>query len=187
MSTHRLAAGAAAVALLLTVYAAFYAATTPARQIAPGMGGQMGQMSQNPTPPVKGLYKGKELLFIHTEASAPQVAEMLTKMMGPKVFTVASLAKVPTHLLADVYVFTNGVKGEGPFGFQVDVFDAVPGQARYTPLRALNLVTWRKGRTPRVLGSVEEIQAAARKGDVALRRPGVVVNMPIITWPGGHR
>lgn len=110
---------------------------------------------------------------MHTEASDRQVAGMLTRMMGPKVFTVPSLAKIPRDLLANVYVFTNGVRGDGPFGFQVDVFDAVPGEARYTPLRAVTLVSWRDGATARVLGSVAEIQAAAQKGEVALARPGV--------------
>lgn len=86
-----------------------------------------------------------------------------------------------------VYVFTNGVKGEGPFGFQVDVFDSVPGEPRYTPLRAITLVTWRNGVRPRLLRSVEEIQAAVRKGEVTVKRPGVVVNMPMIAWPGGQR
>lgn len=103
-------------------------------------------------------------------------------MMGPKVFTVPSLAKIPRELLASVYVFINGVKGDGPFGFQVDVFDAVPGEARYTPLRAVTLVSWEEGATPRVLGSMVEIQAASQKGEVTLKRPGVVVNMPILMW-----
>lgn len=176
-----LAISAVAIAVLFTAYAAFYAVTTPAQQMTPGMGGQ------NPTPPVKGLYKGKEILFIHTEASDPQVAGMLTRMMGPKVLTVPGLAKIPQDLLADVYVFTNGLKGDGPFGFQVDVFSAVPGDARYTPLRSVILVTWREGVKPRLMGSVEEIQAAARTREIVLKRPGVVVNMPIIVWPGGQR
>jgi hypothetical protein len=179
-----LAISAVALAVLFTAYTAFYAITTPAQQMTPGMGGPLGQ---NPTPPVKGLYKGQEILFIHTEASDPQVAGMLTRMMGPKVLTVPSLAKIPQDLLADVYVFTNGLKGDGPFGFQVDVFSAVPGDAQYTPLRSVILVTWREGGKPRVMGSVEEIQAAARTRAIALKRPGVVVNMPIITWPAGQR
>jgi hypothetical protein len=179
-----LAIGAVALAVLFTAYAVFYAVTTPAQQMTPAPSGSAGQ---NPTPPVKGLYKGKEILFIHTEASDPQVAGMLTQMMGPKVFTVPSLAKISKDLLADVYVFTNGVKGAGPFGFQEDVFDAVPGDARYTPLRSVVLVAWRGRTTPRLLGSVEEIQAAIRKGEVTLKRPGAVVNMPIIAWPGGQR
>lgn len=34
-----------------------------------------------------------EILFIHTEASDPKVAELLTRMMGPKVVVVPGLAK----------------------------------------------------------------------------------------------
>ncbi|MGH2404563.1 MAG: DUF7482 domain-containing protein [bacterium] len=178
------AIGAVALAGFFTVYAAFYGLTAPAQQMGPGMSGQPGS---NPTPAVKGLYKGKEILFIHTEASDPQVAGMLTRMMGPKVFAVPSLAKVSPSVLADVYVFTNGIRGEGPFGFQVDVFDAVPGEARYTPLRAVTLVTWKDGAKPRLLGSVEKIQEAVRENKVTVKRPGVVVNMPIIAWPNGRR
>ncbi len=184
MSTRYLAIGAVALAVLLTAYAVFSAVTTPAQQMAPAPSGSTGQ---NLTPPVKGLYKGKEILFIHTEASDPQVAGMLTQMMGPKVLTVPSMAKISKDLLADVYVFANGVKGGGPFGFQADVFDAVPGDARYTPLRSVIVVTWRGRMTPRLLGSVEEIQAAIRKGEITVKRPGVIVNMPILSWPGGQR
>lgn len=63
----------------------------------------------------------------------------------------------------------------------------MPGQPGQAPLRAVVPVTWRAGTTPRVLGSVEEILDTARRGQVALRRPGVVVNMPILVWPGGRR
>lgn len=177
------ARGALALSVIFTLYAVFYAVTTPAQMGSSMPAGQ----NLNLTPTVKGLYKGREVLFIHTEASDPQVAGMLTQMMGPKVLTVPGLGKIPQDLLADVYVFTNGVKGEGPFGFQVDVFDSVPGQSRYTPLRSIVLVTWRDGTKPRLLRSVDEIQAVIRKGEVTARRPGVVVNMPILVWPGGQR
>src|SRR5574337_149554 len=184
MYMRALAIGAIALAVAFTAYSVFYTITTPAAQTTPGMSGPPGQ---NRTPPVKGLYKGKAILFIHTEASDPQVAGMLTRMMGPKVLTVPNLAKIPQDLLADVYAFTSGVKGEGPFGFQVDVFSSVPDDPLYTPLRAVTLVTWKDGVRPRVLGSVEEIQEAARKDEVTLKQPGVVVNMPILVWPNGQR
>lgn len=172
--------GALLVAVLFTASAIVYAiTTTPASQ--------MSGVSQSLTPPVKGLYNGGEILFIHTEASDPQVVEMLTRMMGPKVLLVPSLARVPAELLADVYVFTNGVKDDGPFGFQPDVFDSVPGEPRYTPLRSVTLVTWKDRVTPRTLRSVAEIRQAIDKGEVTIRRPRVVVNMPIIVWPGGRR
>ncbi len=165
-----------AVLVLLAVSAGW------AQQMGPGM-----MAGDNPTPPVKGLYKGREIMFVHTEASDAAVAGVLTRMMGPKVLHVPSLRKIPTALLADVYVFTNGVQGDGPMGFQPDVFDSVPGDARYTPLRALNLVTWRSGIAARSLGSVDEIKTAAARGQVTIGRPGVVINMPIVSWPGGRR
>lgn len=180
MLTRYLATGALLLAGIFTAYAVFYAVTTPAQQMG-------GMPATDPTPPVKGLYKGKDVLFIHTEASDKQVAGMLTRMMGPKVLVVPSLAKISEALLANVYVFTNGVKGDGPFGFQVDVFDSVPGEPRYTPLRAITLVTWKDGARSKLLQSVEEIQATVRTGDVSLKRPRIVVNMPMIAWPGGQR
>jgi hypothetical protein len=138
-------------------------------------------------PLVTGFYNGEEVLFIHTEASDPDVAKMLTDMMGPHVVLVPELAQAPEPLLANVYVFTNGVQGMGPFGFQPDVFDSVPGEEGYRPLRTVSLVTWQEGATPRELRSVEEIQAAEAAGEVAISLPDIVVNMPILSWPGGHR
>ncbi len=152
-----------------------------------GMGMGAGVSSTDFVPPVKGLYAGEEILFIHTEASDPDVANMLTVMMGPLVVVMPRLAEVPESLLANVYVFTNGIEGAGPFGFQPDVFDAVPGDEGYSPLRAINLVTWQEGATARELRSVEEVKEAESKGEVTIQRPGIVVNMPILTWPGGHR
>jgi hypothetical protein len=107
--------------------------------------------------------------------------------MGPQVVLVPSLAQAPKSLLADVYVFTNGVKGGGPFGFQADIFDSVPGDPGYSPLRAVNLVAWKQGASARELRSTEEVKAAESRGEVTVMRPGAVVNMPMLTWPGGHR
>ncbi len=171
-----------AIAAVLAVSTFLFATTSTAQQMSPGT-----MSAGDLTPPVNGLYKGKEITFVHTEASDAAVAGLLTRMMGPKVIHVPSLAKVPAALLADVYVFTNGLKGAGPMGFQPDVFDAVPGDPGYTPLRALNLVAWRSGASARVLGSVEAVKAEAAKGQVTIRRPGIVINMPVLTWPGGQR
>jgi hypothetical protein len=107
----------------------------------PGMSG-----AGNPTPPVKGYAKGQEIQFIHTEASDPQVAAMLTRMMGPQVLVVPSLKEIPDRLLATVFIFRN-----------------------------------------RTLRSAEEIRLAVQQGTLGLSTPGIVVNMPMLTWPGGHR
>lgn len=177
-----------AVAAVFTVLAIVWVAAGPSRPTQAQVG-QMGQMGPpgDPTPAVKGFYKGREITFIHTEASDRQVAEMLTKMMGLRVLVVRSLAEVPARLLAHVYIFTNGLPGDGPFGFQPDVFDSAPGDGRYTPLRRAHLITWKEGVQARLLRSVEEITRAAGRGELTIRRPGVVVNMPFLTWPGGRR
>ncbi len=139
-------------------------------------------------PLVMAFYEGEEMLFIHTEASDPDVATMLTEMMGgPLVVLVPELAEAPDALLANVYVFTNGLEGHGPFGFQPDIFDAVPGDEGYRPLRAVNLVAWNDGVEARELRSVAELKAAQEKDEVTITRPGIVVNMPVLAWPGGTR
>jgi hypothetical protein len=149
----------------------------------------VGMEAASAPPPVRGYYRGQEVLFIHTEASDPRVAEMLTAMtwMRSPVLFVPRLATVPEAALADVYVFTSGVSGMGPMGFQIDVFDSAPGDEGYSPLRSVQLVTWQEGSTPRELRSVDEIRQAAARGEVTIQHAGVVVNMPFLRWPGGQR
>lgn len=178
---------AGVVAAVMAVFVLGYVALTGSAG-TPGMAGTGAMSAQRGTvPPVKGYLDGTEIRFIHTEASDAQVAEMLTRMMGSPVLVVPSLAQVPPAVLANVYVFTNGVTGEGPFGFQPDVFDASPARTGYSPLRAIHFVTWKNGGQARLLRSVDDIAAAAAKGELSLERPGAVVNMPLLTWPGGQR
>ena len=131
--------------------------------------------------------EGKEIYFVHTEASDPGVAETLTNMMTSPVIHVPSLANVPDEALANVYVFTNGVEGSGPFGFQADVFDNPPGTDGYTPLRRLNVATWVDGITARELTSVADVLAAESAGELTIEQPGVIINMPFVVWDGGQR
>ncbi len=154
------------------------------------MSGSMGTTAGHPAgtvPAVKGYLDGQEIRFIHTESSDPQVAQMLTSMMGSPVLVVRSLAQVPPSTLAPVYVFRNGIRGEGPFGFQPDVFDSPPTRAEYTPLRAVHLVKWTDESRATLLMSADQIREAEARGDLAIERSGAVVNMPLLNWPGGQR
>ena len=137
-------------------------------------------------PAGKAYAEGKEIYFVHTEASDAGVAEKLTAMMKSPVMLVPSLANVPDEALANVYVFTNGVEGSGPFGFQADVFDNPPGTDGYTPLRRLNVITWEEGSTSRELKSVAEVLEAESNGELGIEQPGVVINMPFVVWDGGQ-
>ncbi len=141
-------------------------------------------------PPVAGYADGQEILFLHTETSDPKIAKILTDMMGSPVLVVPSLAGAPKEMLASVYVFTNGVSGDGPMGplgFQPDVFDNPPGHSGYSPLRTIVLVTWKDGSSARTLTSAAEVQQAKSAGEITIEEPGVVVNMPFVTWPSGRR
>jgi len=138
-------------------------------------------------PAGKAYAEGQEIYFVHTEASEADVAEKLTAMMNSPVLHVPSLASVPAEALAEVYVFTNGITGGGPFGFQADVFDNPPGTPGYTPLRRLNLVTWADPALARELKSANEVLAAQAADELNLEQPGVVINMPFIVWDGGKR
>ena len=146
------------------------------------------ELSEAPTVPAGLAYtEGQEIRFIHTEVSDPEIAKLLSDMMSSPVLVVPALAKAPEEMLANVYVFTNGAQGMGPLGFQPDVFDNPPGTEGYSPLRTIILVSWNDESKARELKSAAEVAEAESAGDVTLEMPGVVVNMPFITWPGGER
>lgn len=138
-------------------------------------------------PAGKAWADGKEIFFVHTEASNADVAQLLTDMMSSPVIYVPSLADVPAGSLADVYVFDNGLEGMGPFGFQADVFNNPPGTDGYSPLRRVNVVTWADPSKARLLTTEAEIVSAKDAGEVTIAQPGVVVNMPFAVWDGGQR
>jgi uncharacterized lipoprotein YbaY len=145
-------------------------------------------MSGVPAVPAGIAYaEGQEIRFIHTEVSDPEIAKLLSDMMSSPVLVVPSLASAPQEMLSKVYVFTNGIQGMGPLGFQPDIFDNPPGTPGYRPLRTIILATWKDESKARELRSVGEVAEAESAGEITLEQPGVVVNMPFITWPGGQR
>lgn len=88
------------VALVITTgvigFGAWWTAGSgPSEPTAGGMGDMTVTGEVPVPPPVTGYYVGEEILFIHTEASDSQVADMLTSMMGSPVLVVPQLAHVP--------------------------------------------------------------------------------------------
>ena len=187
------------IVTLLFVIAGCAAATVEPTAVPTEAAGTMDNMdgggqhaTEQYAPLVGGLYEGGEVLFIHTETSDPNVTMMLTEMMGgPQVFLTPQLADLPSSALATLYVFTNGLSeglaGYGPFGFQRDIFDSVPGDEGYSPLRNVLLVEWNDGQTARELLSVAELEEAESNGEVTVSEPGIVVNFPVLVWSDGSR
>lgn len=161
---------------------------TPTEEMKMDQGMEGMDMGEAPAVPAGLAYaNGQEVRFIHTEASDPDVAKLLSDMMSSPVLYVPDLAKAPEEMLAIAYVFKNGVKGMGPLGFQPDVFDNPPGTENYSPLRRVVFVTWVDESKSRELKSLAEVTGAETAGEITLETSGVVVNMPFITWPGGSR
>ncbi len=111
-------------------------------------------------PLVRGLYDGKDVFYISTEASDSDVAAALTKFTNFPVTFAPALAKTPPAASANIYLFKNGVKGPGIMGFQPQVVDSIPGDAKYSPLWRVNVVEWKDPTSTTMLGSEDEVLAA---------------------------
>jgi len=135
-------------------------------------------------PLVRGLYDGKDVFYITTEASNSDVAAALSKFTNFPVTFAPALAKTPDNAVAQIYVFKNGIKGSGVLGFQPNVVDSIPTESKYSPLWKINFVEWKDPATATVLGSDDDIAEAVTKGMVALAQTNVIVNCPIVQWSG---
>ena len=82
----------------------------------------------------------------------------------------------PGNKLAPIWAVTNGAAG------QHNVVDTVPGQANYSPLWQVNMVTWKAGVTPRLLSSAAQVKQAEQAGDVTISQTKTVVNCPVLAF-----
>ncbi len=135
-------------------------------------------------PLVKGLYDGKNVYYITTEASDSTIATALGTFTNFPVTFAPALAKAPASSQANIYAFKNGVKGGGVLGFQPNVVDSIPGELKYSPLWKINLVEWKDASTATVLGSEDDIMAAFNAGKITITPTTIVVNCPIVQWGG---
>ena len=135
-------------------------------------------------PLTKGYVKGSEVFYISTEASDKDLADHLTEITGFRVVYTPALQKTPADALAQIYAFENGIKGQGPLGFQLNVADSQPGDLNYSPLWSINLVKWNDGITPRELKSQTEILTAQTNKELTVTPSGFVVNCPFVKWNG---
>ncbi len=92
-------------------------------------------------PLAKGYEDGNEIFFIATDTSNELIAQQETEFLGFNVNFSPLLSQIPEASLSQAYVFTNGISGEGPFGFQIPVLSAKPGDSNYSPLLHVNTAT----------------------------------------------
>jgi hypothetical protein len=137
-------------------------------------------------PLAKGYENGNEIFFIATDASDEKVAQQATELLGFKVNFAPLLSQTPDEALSQAYVFINGIPGKGPFGFQIPVLSAKPGDTGYSPLLQVNSVAWKDNSSAKELKSVQEIMDAEKNGSLTVNKTEIVVNHPAIKWQGGQ-
>ena len=114
---------------------------------------------------------GEEAWYIRTDASDEAYARGEGLVFVPKIAGLAGAGA------GEAYVFANGADD------QPTVLSSEPGRGDYGPAWRINEVTW--SGSPAMLGSADEVRAAADGGDLTIATNDVVANMPVIRWPGG--
>ncbi len=159
---------------------------TPASVAAPGSVLKLSSASiLMDIPLIRGYENGNEIYFVGTDISDRNLADLATDISGFKVNFAPLLAQTPQDARGHVYLFENGVEGEGPLGFQAPVTNAQPGSVGYSPLQQVNFVSWTDQSAAVELKSVEDIMDHEGMGHLAINQTDIVANHPAIQWEGG--
>ena len=135
----------------------------------------------------KGIFEGSQVLYIITDGSDKDYAKTITEKQQWTVEFAPVIANVPENVLQKLFVFKNGVKGDGIYGFQNDVFSSTPSQeSKYSALSSIVEVTWKTGQKEIEFKSAADIIAAEKGGRIKFNETGVVLNTPQIVWPDGQ-
>ncbi|QUC64652.1 hypothetical protein NsoK4_09605 [Nitrosopumilus sp. K4] len=135
----------------------------------------------------KGLYNTEPVFYVITDSSDKEYAEKLSKLQEWKVETAPPLSKTPDEALQKIFVFKNGVQGDGIYGFQEELFTSTPNQEyEYSALNSVVEVTWKKGQNMIPFESVDDVIEAHESGRIEFNETGIVLNTPQIVWPDGQ-
>ena len=135
----------------------------------------------------QGYYLGKAVYYIITDSSDSTLADVITTNQDWKVNHAPLLANATKDAVSKTYVFTNGVLGDGVYGFQGEIFTSTPEhEDEYSALTSHVNVTWNDGQIRIILDSENEMLIAEKLGKIVLSEQDFVLNMPQIVWPEGQ-
>ncbi|GKS67868.1 hypothetical protein YTPLAS73_14150 [Nitrosarchaeum sp.] len=123
---------------------------------------------------------GRTIYYIVTDTTPSDPAEMMGVISSP---TSASL--IANSAAVDLFQFTNGIKGSGPLGFQAGIASGAQGDANYSPMWRINVISWKDADNSALLENISDITAYQKAGliDISLARPmdsDHIVNCPFI-------
>lgn len=135
----------------------------------------------------KAFFDEKPVYYIITDTNDKAHAKAISEKQKWKVEIALPLSKTPKESLSDVYIFLNGMKGNGTYGFQDEVFSNTPAQTeQYSAIRSVTHVTWKDDKASEVLDSVQKILDNQKAGKIELEKTDAIINMPQIVWPDGQ-
>ena len=135
----------------------------------------------------KAFFDGKSVYYIITDTNDKTHAKAISEKQKWKVEIAPPLSKTPKESLSDVYMFLNGIEGNGTRGFQDEIFSSTPAQTeQYSAIRSVTHVTWKDDQEPEVLDSVQKILDAQKEDKIELEKTNAIINMPQIVWPNGQ-
>ncbi len=135
----------------------------------------------------KGIYEGGQILYIITDGSDEDYTKTLSEKQEWNVELSTVISNVPEEALQKLFIFKNGIKGDGIYGFQDEVFSSTPSQeSQYSALNSVIEVTWKNGQKEIVFESSTDIIAANESGRIEFNETGIVLNTPQIIWPDGQ-
>lgn len=133
----------------------------------------------------QGIVDGKAVYYIITDSSNNLVANTISSDQNWKVQLSPVLAHVPSISYGNIFVFTNGITGNGTRGYQNDVLSSTPSDKQYSPLSKVIEVSWDVGRGPFILNSTKAILDANMTGKIKLTVTDTIMNTPEVIWDGG--
>jgi len=130
----------------------------------------------------KGIHNTNEILYIITDASDKDYVNTISEKQKWNIQLSKSLKDTPKNNFQKIFIFKNGIKGDGIFGFQNEIFSSTPKQSDYTPLASIIEVTWKTGQKEIIFESAFDIIDAEKSGRLKFNETNVIVNAPQIKW-----
>ncbi len=118
---------------------------------------------------------GSTIYYIATDASNQDTARALGV-----IFVNKTGATTLSGASSDLYVFTNGIKGTGPMGYQASIAGSDIGSVQYSPMWRINAATWKDPTQAKFLFMTSEISMAISNGMLTTQIAGFVVNCPFV-------
>jgi len=130
----------------------------------------------------QGIHSGNNILYIITDASDQDYAKTISEKQKWNIQLSQSIKDIPESNSQKIFIFKNGIKGDGLFGFQNEIFSSTPEQSDYTSLASIIEVTWKTGQKEIIFESASDVINAEKSGRLKFNEKNVIVNVPQIKW-----